>query len=68
MAKARQVRRALENAGWELVRTRGSHRIYRKGNATVPFAYHDMVDLGARAMAIVAREFGMTVNELRRLL
>jgi predicted RNA binding protein YcfA (HicA-like mRNA interferase family) len=67
MAKARQVRKAIEKAGWELVRTRGSHRIYRKGQMTVPFAYHDSVDLGGPAMAILAAEFGMTVGELRRL-
>jgi len=68
MAKARRVRRAVERAGWTLVRTRGSHRIYRRGTALVPFAYHDAADLGGPAMAIVAREFGMTVDELRRLL
>jgi predicted RNA binding protein YcfA (HicA-like mRNA interferase family) len=68
MAKARQVRRAIERAGWELMRMRGSHRIYRRGNVTVPFAYHDGVDLGGPALAVVAREFGMSVDELRRLL
>ena len=67
MAKARQVRRAIERAGWELVRIRGSHRLYRKGTSIVPFAYHDAVDLGRPALTIVAREFGMTVDELRRL-
>ena len=68
MATALKVRRAIENAGWELVRTRGSHRIYRMGSATVPFAYHDGADLGGPAIAIVAKEFGMTLSELRRLL
>jgi predicted RNA binding protein YcfA (HicA-like mRNA interferase family) len=68
MAKAQRVRKAIERAGWELVRIRGSHRIYRKGTATVPFAYHDAADLGGPAMAVVARAFGMTVRELRRLL
>jgi predicted RNA binding protein YcfA (HicA-like mRNA interferase family) len=51
-----------------LVRIRGSHRIYRKANRTAPFAYHDSADLGGPAMAVVARAFGMTVDELRRLL
>jgi predicted RNA binding protein YcfA (HicA-like mRNA interferase family) len=68
MAKARKVRRALEKGGWELVRIRGSHRIYRRHGAVVPFAYHDGADLGGPALAIVAKEFGMTVDELRRLL
>jgi predicted RNA binding protein YcfA (HicA-like mRNA interferase family) len=68
VAKARRVRRAIEKAGWELVRIRGSHRIYRRGTVMVPFAYHDGADLGRTALAIVAKEFGMTVDELRRLL
>jgi predicted RNA binding protein YcfA (HicA-like mRNA interferase family) len=68
MAKARRVRAAIEKAGWTLVRIRGSHRIYRKGGRTVPFAYHDHADLGGPALAVVAREFGMTMDELRRLL
>jgi predicted RNA binding protein YcfA (HicA-like mRNA interferase family) len=62
MARARQVRRAIE------IRTRGSHRLYRKGSLTVPFAYHDAVDLGGPALRVVARAFGMSVDELRRLL
>ena len=68
MAKARQERRAIEKAGWELVRMRGSHRIYRRGSVIVPFAYHDSVDLGRTALTVVAREFGMSVDALRRLL
>lgn len=68
MAKARQVRRAIEQLGWQLVRIRGSHCIYRKGVKTVPFAYHDGADLGRAALAVVAKEFGVSVDDLRRLL
>lgn len=32
------------------------------------FAYHDKVDLGGPRMAIVAKKFLLTVEELRRLL
>jgi hypothetical protein len=35
---------------------------------TVPFAYHDTVDIGGHALGVVARAFGMSVDEVRRLL
>jgi predicted RNA binding protein YcfA (HicA-like mRNA interferase family) len=68
VAKARRVRAAIERAGWRLIRTNGSHHIYRRGSRTVPFAYHDSADLGGPAMAVVARAFDLTLAELRRLL
>jgi predicted RNA binding protein YcfA (HicA-like mRNA interferase family) len=68
LAKARQVRKALEKTGWRLLSVRGSHRVYRKDDRIEVFAYHDTVDLGGPRLAIVAKQFRMTVDELRRLL
>jgi len=68
LAKARQVRRALAKAGWTLVSVRGSHHVYRQQGRIEVFAYHDNVDLGGPRMAIVAKQFGLTVDQLRRLL
>lgn len=68
MAKARQVRRALEKVGWVCVGTVGSHRKYRRGAATRIFAHHDNVDLGGPALARIARDYGLQLDELRRLL
>jgi predicted RNA binding protein YcfA (HicA-like mRNA interferase family) len=68
VAKARQVRKALVKAGWELVSVRGSHHVYRKHGRIEVFAYHDTVDLGGPRMAIVAKQFGLTIDQLRRLL
>jgi predicted RNA binding protein YcfA (HicA-like mRNA interferase family) len=68
MATARLVRNAIEKSGWQLVSIEGSHRKYRKGNRTEMFAYHDSVDLGRRAMARIAKQYGMSTEELRRLL
>jgi predicted RNA binding protein YcfA (HicA-like mRNA interferase family) len=68
MAKARQVRRALEKAGWVLASIEGSHWKYRRGAALAIFAFHDREDLGGPAMAKVAKEFGLSVDALRRLL
>ncbi len=68
MAKARQVRRALEKAGWTLVSVRGSHHVYRKRGRIEVFAYHDNVDLGGLRIGIVAKQFRLTIEELRSLL
>jgi predicted RNA binding protein YcfA (HicA-like mRNA interferase family) len=68
VAKAREVRRALQGLGWEYVGRVGSHRKYRKGSATRIFAHHDSVDLGGPALARIAKDYGVQLDELRRLL
>jgi predicted RNA binding protein YcfA (HicA-like mRNA interferase family) len=68
VAKARQVRRALEKAGWVCVGMVGSHRKFRRDSVTRIFAHHDAVDLGGPAMARIAKDYGLRLDELRRLL
>jgi predicted RNA binding protein YcfA (HicA-like mRNA interferase family) len=67
VAKARLVRAALERDGWRLMRQAGSHRLYRKGDRAGVFAFHDGEDLGGPMMARIARQFGYTLEELRRM-
>jgi len=67
MPKAARVLAALRRDGWIEVRRRGSHRWLAKGDRGVVWAWHDGSDLGGPAMAIIAKEFGYTVDELRRL-
>jgi hypothetical protein len=48
----------------------GSHRVLVRATSSVsglPWAYHDGVDLGGPAMARIARDYGYTVAELRKL-
>jgi predicted RNA binding protein YcfA (HicA-like mRNA interferase family) len=45
----------------------GSHRVLVKGDQQRIWAYHDGVDLGSPAMARIARDYGYTVDELRKL-
>jgi predicted RNA binding protein YcfA (HicA-like mRNA interferase family) len=59
VAKARQVRAALERDGWRLIRQSVSHRLYRRGERTAVFTFHDREDLGGPMMARIAREFGV---------
>lgn len=49
------------------VRRAGSHRILLKGTEQRVWAYHDGADLGAPAMARIARDYGYTLAELRTL-
>jgi predicted RNA binding protein YcfA (HicA-like mRNA interferase family) len=67
MAKAARVKAALERDGWQLIRQVGSHCRYRKGKERRTFSYHDSEDLGNPALARVAKTFGYTLDELRRM-
>lgn len=68
MPKASRVLAALKRDGWVEVRRRGSHRVLVKGDATARWSAHDGDDLGNPMMARIARQFGYTLDELRRLL
>ena len=65
---ARRVMRALERAGFALVRQRGSHRVYRNAaGRQLTFAYHDTVRLGTPALRRIARDAGITLENLLTL-
>jgi predicted RNA binding protein YcfA (HicA-like mRNA interferase family) len=67
MAKAARVLAALKRDGWIETRRSASHRVLAKENEQRIWAYHDAVDLGGPAMARIARDYGYTVAELRKL-
>ena len=67
MAKAARILAALKRDGWIETRRSGSHRVLVKGDQRRIWAYHDGVDLGGQALARIARDYGYTVDELRRL-
>jgi predicted RNA binding protein YcfA (HicA-like mRNA interferase family) len=67
MAKAARVLAALKRDGWIETRRSGSHRVLVKGEQQRIWAYHDGVDLGGPAMARIARDYGYTLAELRKL-
>lgn len=67
MPKAARVLAALKRDGWVESRRRGSHRVLLKDERQRVWAYHDGVDLGGPAMARVAKDYGYTVDERRRL-
>jgi predicted RNA binding protein YcfA (HicA-like mRNA interferase family) len=67
MAKAARVLAALKRDGWIETRRSGSHRVLTRGEQQRIWAYHDGVDLGGPAMARIARDYGYTLAELRKL-
>jgi predicted RNA binding protein YcfA (HicA-like mRNA interferase family) len=67
MAKASRVLAALKRDGWAETRRSGSHRVLVKGNRRRVWAYHDGVDLGGPAMAGIAKDYGYSLDELRKL-
>jgi predicted RNA binding protein YcfA (HicA-like mRNA interferase family) len=67
MANAARVLAALRRDGWIETRRSGSHRVLAKGNRQRIWAYHDGVDLGGPAMARIAKDYGYTLEELRKL-
>lgn len=57
---------AHKRDGWIETRRSGSHRVLAKGNRQRIWAYHDGVDLGRPAMARIAKDYGYTMEELRK--
>jgi predicted RNA binding protein YcfA (HicA-like mRNA interferase family) len=64
--KASRVLAALKRDGWAETRRSGSHRVLVKGNRQRVWAYHDGVDLGGPAMARIAKDYGYSLDELRK--
>jgi predicted RNA binding protein YcfA (HicA-like mRNA interferase family) len=67
MARAARVLAALKRDGWMESRRPGSRRVPARGGQQRVWACHDGVDLGGPAMARIARDYGYTLAELRKL-
>jgi len=63
--KARRVLAALRRIGWKVKRVRGSHRtLERAGWLDVVFAWHDDVEIGPVALAVLAKQTGLKPSDL----
>ena len=64
--KARTLFRALVEIGWQVKREGGgSHRVLaREGWPDVVFAFHDSEEIGPRMLARVAKQTGLTPDDL----
>ena len=59
--KVREIIRLLEEDGWHLVRTRGSHRQFRHTSkpGTVTVAGKESIDLPAGTLASILKQAGL---------
>jgi predicted RNA binding protein YcfA (HicA-like mRNA interferase family) len=68
MPKAAKILAALKRDGRLQIRQRGSHRRLVKGPLKRTWSFHDGMELGSVQMTQVAKQFGYTLEALRRLL
>ncbi len=63
--KASRVLGALLRIGWREKRITGSHRVLkREGWPNVVFAYHEGDEIGPRALARLAKDTGLSPEDL----
>lgn len=63
--KAKQLLAALKRIGWEVIRTRSSHKTLRKeGYRDVLFAYHDRDEIGPAIVSRIAKDTGLKPEDL----
>lgn len=64
-AKARRVLAALLRIGWRIKRESGSHRtLARPEWRDVVFAFHNGEEIGPKMLARIARQTGLTPEDL----
>lgn len=63
--QGRRVLAALGRIGWSIKRESGSHKVLeRTGWPNVVFAFRDSEEIGPRMLARLARQTGLTPNDL----
>lgn len=61
--KPRQIIKVLEEKGFEFIRQKGSHRLYRKEELRVTIPYHNQ-DLEPGTLQNIIRQAGIKKEEL----
>ncbi|RLC76328.1 MAG: hypothetical protein DRI61_13485 [Chloroflexi bacterium] len=64
----RKVVRALERAGWEVTRWRGSHIIMTKPGSIYTLSIPDHREIGPGLLRAILRKAGLSVEEFKELL
>ena len=54
--KYEELHKIVRKAGWKLVRTKGSHRIYKRGSRTYPVPFHGGKEVGKGLASKVIKE------------
>ena len=66
--KAREVLEILFRAGFEKIRTSGSHIRLAKGNLRVTVAWHSKGTIPKGTLRSIIKQAGLSENEFRKLL
>ena len=62
--KARSVLLALHRIGWEVKRTKGSHRTLERADwPDYVFAFHDGDEIGPHMLARIAQKTGLQIDD-----
>lgn len=62
--KANRLLAVLLRKGWRVERTVGSHKHLVQGDKRMTFSFHESVEVGGRMVARVAKEAGLTKEDL----
>ncbi len=63
--RARRVLAARHRIGWSIKRQTGSHRVLeREGWPNFVFAFHDREEIGRKILSRIARQTGLTPDDL----
>lgn len=57
--KSSELHRRVKKAGWELIRTEGSHYIYSKDGKSYPVPFHGSKEVGRGLVAKIIKEMGL---------
>ncbi|MBB1091960.1 type II toxin-antitoxin system HicA family toxin [Rhodopseudomonas palustris] len=64
--KAKRLLTALKRIGWSIKRQSGSHKtLARNGWQDVVFAFHDNEEIGPRMLARIAKQTGLSPQDLQ---
>ena len=64
---AAELLRALERDGWQLRKSKGSRRVYRRENRMVAIHYHPDKTFGPKMLKSLVQDTGWEDSDLRRL-
>lgn len=64
---ATELLRALERDGWQLRKSKGSRRVYRKGKRMVAIHYHPETTFGPKMLKSLLQDIGWEDSDPRRL-
>ncbi|MEO6043294.1 MAG: type II toxin-antitoxin system HicA family toxin [Tepidiformaceae bacterium] len=65
--RGRKVRRVAESLGWQLVRVRGDHFVYRKPGVPRNLSIPDQREVNEPLLSALVKEMGLSVDEFLKL-